>query len=76
MAERIADLNKTLYDLTTEYPELVDILFDLGFMGVKNPVMRETHGKQMTVKAGCGHLGLNLGQVAERLREKGFTVKE
>jgi len=76
MAEKIADLNKTLYDLTTEYPELIDVLFDLGFMGVKNPVMRENHGKQMTVKTGCGHLGLDLGQVAAALRAKGFTVKE
>lgn len=76
MAEKIADLNKTLYDLTTEYPELIDILFELGFMGVRNPVMRESHGKQMTVKTGCGHLGLDLGQVAAALRAKGFTVKE
>lgn len=73
---KTADLNKTLYDLTTEYPELIEVLFDLGFMGVKNPVMRETHGKQMTVKTGCGHLGLDLGQVAAALRAKGFDVVE
>ena len=53
MAKNV-DLDKTLYDLTTEYPELIDILFDIGFMGVKNPVMRESHGKQMTVRTGCG----------------------
>lgn len=76
MAEKIADLNKTLYDLTAEYPELIDILFELGFMGARNPVMRESHGRQMTVKSGCGHLGLDLKQVAAALRAKGFTVKE
>lgn len=76
MAEKIADLNKTLYDLTTEYPELIDILFDLGFMGVKNPMMRESHGRQMTVKTGCGHLGLDLKQVVAALKAKGFAVKE
>jgi uncharacterized protein len=76
MAEKIADLNKTLYDLTTEYPELIEVLFDLGFMGVKNPVMRETHGKQMTVKTGCGHLGLDLEQVEATLKAKGYTVKQ
>jgi len=75
MAKNV-DLDKTLYDLTTEYPELIDILFDLGFMGVKNPVMRESHGKQMTVRTGCGHLGIDLGEVAAALRAKGFTVKE
>jgi hypothetical protein len=76
MAEKTADLNKTLYELTTEQPELIEVLFELGFMGVKNPVMRETHGKQMTVKAGCGHLGLDLEQVAAALRAKGYTVIE
>jgi hypothetical protein len=75
MAEKIIDLEGTLYDLTTQYPELIEILFELGFMGVKNPVMRETHGKQMSVRAGCGHLGLDLGRVAAALREKGFLVK-
>lgn len=72
---KTADLNKTLYDLTTEYPELIDILFELGFMGVRNPVMRESHGKQMTVKTGCGHLGLDLGAVEAALKAKGFEVK-
>lgn len=75
MAKNV-DLDKTLYDLTTEYPELIDILFELGFMGVKNPVMRESHGKQMTVRTGCGHLGIDPGEVAAALRARGFTVKE
>ena len=73
---KTVDLDKTLYDLTTEYPELIDILFDLGFMGVKNPAMREGHGKQMTIRAGCGHLGIDLAAAAGALRSKGFTVKE
>ncbi len=76
MTEKIADLDKTLYELTEQYPELIDVLFDLGFAGVRTPAMREGHGKQMTVRAGCGHLGLDLGQVAAVLRSKGFTVKE
>ncbi|MGD9642449.1 MAG: DUF1858 domain-containing protein [Elusimicrobiales bacterium] len=76
MAEKIADLNKTLYDLTTEHPELIEVLFELGFMGAKNPVMRETHGKQMTVKAGCDHLGLDLKQVEAALKAKGYNVKQ
>ncbi len=70
------DLEKTLYPLPTEYPDLIDVLFDIGFMGVKNPVMRESHGKQMTVRTGCGHLGIDLGEVTATLRAKGFTVKE
>ncbi|MDQ7773436.1 MAG: DUF1858 domain-containing protein [Elusimicrobiales bacterium] len=75
MEAKIIDLDRTLYDLTTEHPELIDLLFGLGFMGVKNPVMRETHGKQMTVRAGCGHLGIDLEKVKAALAARGFTVK-
>lgn len=75
MAEKIIDLDKTLFDVTAQYPETIEILFELGFMGVKNPVMRETHGRQMTLRAGCGHLGLDLGAVAAALKAKGFAVK-
>ncbi|MCM2268111.1 MAG: DUF1858 domain-containing protein [Elusimicrobiales bacterium] len=76
MAEKIIDLDKTLFDVTAQYPETIDILFELGFMGVKNPVMRESHGRQMTLRAGCGHLGLDLGAVRGALRAKGFSVKD
>lgn len=75
MEPKVIDLDRTLYDLTTERPELIDILFELGFMGVKNLVMRETHGKQMTVRAGCGHLGIEIGKVRAALEAKGFEVK-
>jgi len=75
MAEKTADLDKTLYELTSQYPELIDVLFDLGFAGVKNPAMRESHGRQMTVRTGCGHLGLDPEKVAAALRAKGYTVK-
>lgn len=75
MDEKIIDLDKTLFDVTAQYPETIDILFELGFMGVKNPVMRESHGRQMTLRSGCGHLGLDLGAVTTALKAKGFTVK-
>lgn len=75
MEAKVIDLDRTLYDLTTEHPELIDALFELGFMGVRNPVMRETHGKQMTVRAGCGHLGMDIDKVKAALTAKGFEVK-
>lgn len=75
MEAKVIDLDRTLYDLTKEHPELIDTLFELGFMGVKNPVMRETHGKQMSVRAGCGHLGIDMEKVKSMLVSKGFEVK-
>jgi hypothetical protein len=68
------DLNKTLYDVTTEYPELIPVLAEMGFAGVALPEMRETHGKVMTILSGCEHLGIDLAAVKKRLQELGFEV--
>lgn len=47
------DLDKSLYELTKTYPELIDILKELGFLGVINPVLRNTIGRKVTIPQGC-----------------------
>lgn len=70
------DLNKTLYDLTEEYPELIPVLVELGFAGVAFPEMRESHGKVMTILSGYEKLGVDLARVKNRLEELGYVVKQ
>ena len=69
------DLDLTLYELTEAYPELIDILTDLGFAGVAVPELRETHGKVMTIPKGCEMHDLDLSKVVDVLRQHGFEVK-
>ncbi|MDD7731118.1 MAG: DUF1858 domain-containing protein, partial [Eubacteriales bacterium] len=33
------DLNKSVYDLVKEYPELVEIMDEIGFSEIKKPAM-------------------------------------
>jgi len=47
------DLNKSVYELTETYPELIEILKELGFLGVVNPVVRKTIGRMTTIPQGC-----------------------
>jgi len=68
------DLNKSVYELTEEYPELIDVLQELGFWGVKNPVVRKTLGKITTLSDGCKKQGKDLNEVINRLKEKGFEI--
>ena len=70
------DLNKTLYELTESYPELIDILSELGFELVKKPIARKTLGKIITIPAGCRKKGINLDNVIKILRKKGFNIVE
>ena len=68
------DLKKNLFQLTEQYPELIDILVGLGFMGVGNPELRASHGKVMTIPKGCQAMGLDLQQVIKQLEKAGFRV--
>ncbi len=68
------DLKKSLYELTEKNPELVDILKELGFMGVSKPIVRSTLGRVTTIPQGCEKQGKDLNEVVKKLEEAGFTV--
>lgn len=70
------DLKKTVYQLTETYPELIEILKELGFLGVINPVVRKTLGRVTTLPQGCKKQERDLNEVIKLLEEKGFKVKE
>ncbi|MEJ5228709.1 MAG: DUF1858 domain-containing protein, partial [Pseudothermotoga sp.] len=57
------DPDKTVFELTREYPELIDILASMGFVGVKNPLIRNTIGRTMTLREGCKKQNKNLNCV-------------
>lgn len=73
---KVIDLEKTVYDLIEQHPELTGIMKDIGFLGIANPVMRNTMGRVMTIPKGCEKMGIDLNEVKKTLREKGFEIKE
>ena len=52
MAKKI-DLNRTVFELTQEYPELIDILAGLGFTEITKKPMLHSAGKIMTIPKGA-----------------------
>lgn len=70
------DLKKTLYELTQTYPELIEVLKELGFLGIVNSVVRRTLGRVTTIPQGCKRQGKDLDEVIKKLTEEGFKVKE
>jgi hypothetical protein len=68
------DLKKSVYELTEEYPELIKILKEMGFLGVINPIVRKTLGKKTTLIEGAKKQGKNIGDVIKRLKEEGFEA--
>lgn len=69
------DLKKSVYELTETYPELIGILKELGFLGVANPVARNTLGRVTTIPQGVEKQKQDLNKVIAKLKEAGFEVK-
>ena len=72
---REIDLSKSVYELTEQYPDLIEIFKEMGFLGVKNPIARQTLGRVTTIPQGCRKMGKDLDEVIKLLREKGFEIK-
>jgi len=70
------DLRKSVYELTQSYPDLIPLLNDMGFLGVANPVTRNTLGRATTIPKGCEKQGQDLAEVIRRLEVAGFTVRK
>jgi len=68
------DLQKTIYELTEEYPELIETLKELGFAGIAFPAVRKTLGKKMTLPAGCEKQKKDLSQVLKHLESLGYSI--
>ncbi len=68
------NINKSLYELTQQFPELIPILKDLGFMAITSPVIRNTVGRKMTIPIGCDKQKIPLEKVINQLEQKGFQV--
>ncbi|MEL1136370.1 DUF1858 domain-containing protein [Desulfitobacterium sp. THU1] len=74
MGNKTIDLQRTLFDLTEDYPELIDIFFEMGLEGVIHPEMRRTGGKIMPVIKGLKQHGVSLEDAVKFLEGKGFIV--
>jgi len=46
------DLKENVYELTETYPELIEVLKEMGLLGVANPIARKTLGKLTTIPQG------------------------
>lgn len=72
--DKIINLQKTVYEITRDYPDMVEILNELGFHDIVKAGMLQTAGRFMTLPKGAAMKKINLKHILEVLEEKGFTV--
>lgn len=74
--EKVIDLNQTVYELYTQYPDILPIMQELGFENVTKPGMLQTAGRVMTIPNGCKMKGISLDAVTKTSQNYGFTIKK
>ena len=74
--EKILDLDKSVASLVKEYPEVADIMSDLGFTEIKNPAMLASVGRIMNLKKGSQMKKIPMEEIVRAFREKGFEITD
>lgn len=74
--EKTIDLKNTVYEIYQKTPEILDVLFELGFQDIIKPGMLNTAGRFMTIPKGAVMKKINLDLIKAKLEEKGYKVIE
>ena len=74
--DKILDLDKSVASLVKEYPEVADIMADLGFTEIKNPAMLASVGRIMNLKKGSQMKKIPMEEIVRAFREKGFKITD
>lgn len=70
------NLDQTLLSIVSQYPELIDLLYDFGFTQIKVPGMLQTAGRFMTLRSGCELRKIDMNKLSIKLIENGYKIKE
>lgn len=74
--EKRINLEKPVHDICREYPEVIEIMKELGFENITNPAMLNTVGRYMTISKGAAVKGINLDKIREVFAEKGYVISQ
>ena len=74
--DKILDLDKSVASLVKDYPEVADIMVELGFTEIKNPAMLASVGRIMNLKKGSQMKKIPMEEIVRAFREKGFEITD
>lgn len=69
------DLDLPVYQTLQDHPEILDLLVDLGFKPLKNPVMVNSLGKVTSLRQGASLIQLDLNDLITSLDQNGYLIK-
>ncbi|WP_055105486.1 DUF1858 domain-containing protein [Paenibacillus ihumii] len=73
---KVIDLRKTVYELCTADPEIIEIMIGLGFEQLAKPGMLQSAGRLMTIPQGARLRRVELEAIKGAFRAKGYEITE
>lgn len=68
------DLKKTVFELTKEYPEIINIMADLGFSEITKKAMLNSVGRMITIPKGAEMRNVPMEKIIKAFKDNGFEV--
>lgn len=72
--EKNLDLDKTILELVKEYPEIKEIMLELGFKDILKPFALEIMGRHMTIRKGSQVKNIPMDKIIKIFEENGFEI--
>lgn len=72
--DNIIDLTIPVAKVVDKHPEVLEILVELGFTPLANPLMRNTIGRKTSLKTGSKLAGVELEKIVTTLEANGYEV--
>lgn len=73
---KILDLNKSIHDICSEYPDVIGIMKELGFENITEPGMLNTAGRIMTISKGASMKKIPMDKIKDIFKSYGYDIKE
>jgi len=74
--EKLLDINKTIYELVKNDPDIKEIMANIGFDKIVDANMLNTVGRMMTIKKGAKMKGIDLERIKDEFIKHGYKIIE
>ncbi|KJK28978.1 DUF1858 domain-containing protein [Paenibacillus polymyxa] len=74
--DKILHWDESIFNLVNRYPEVKDIMEELGFHDIAKPGMLQTAGRFMTLSKGIALKKISMETVQQTFMQHGFTIQK